>query len=241
MKRFVAAIAIVVAAFFANNAQAEGGSFSGEAKISVHSAYVAGAIGATLYDHPVMQQSLTVTHNPSGMYASIWSSYSPNGREDFGDEVDYSVGIARKIGRFSVDVGYAFYDMAKVGQVKGDLHALYLNLDFPTAKGITPFVYLEKDLPTDEEILLGGFSYKVGVKGTVDLIGQPVNLTIYAGGHDGLCGTKPETVSIVRFNAVTEIGVVGKMKIVPSVGFVFPVDADIDPKVVGSVSLVEPF
>ncbi len=236
-KKGIIFLAVISFAAFSNAAQAEEKTFSGEVKSGLYSSYDSSITGVTFYEHPVMQQSLTLTHNPSGVYASVWNSYSPNGREDCGDEIDYSIGICREVGKFKIEVSYSLYNLTKLSSLKGDLHALSLSVGFPEVGGFTPFVSIEKDLPIDKEILPGGFLYKVG--GTFEVGG--VNCKIYGSGHDGAYGSNRETVSIVRFDACKEIGIIDNLKAVPAVGLQIPVQADVDMKLIGSINVVYSF
>lgn len=191
---------------------------SGVIESSGYSAYVAGMGGAVLYDDPVVQASVTVSHNPSGLYVNIWGSHSPNGHGDFGDEVDYAVGIERAIGSFNVDAGYSFYDMYKVGKVEGDLHALYLTLCLPEVYGITPFISLEGDLPTDREILEGGVLWQGGFRGSVPVVDQPIDWQIDLSGHDGTYGYRPEVVSVGSVGISTTFQV-WKLDVTPDIRY----------------------
>lgn len=205
-----AVLAVVAALSFPGAiwAQASGSEskykLTGEINAGFFSEYIGGLSGSTAFPHPVFQQSIKATLEPLGFYAKIWNSYSPKGgpNSDFGDEIDYFIGVQRKIGKFSLDVGYVYYDFYKLGHHKGDLQALSLNVDFPDIKGVTPYVNLERDFTVRGGE--GGHLYRTGVRHAFEIIGkQALGWEASIAGHDGAYGYKPELVSSARASLFT--------------------------------------
>ncbi len=228
MKKLLVALVAILTIAISANAQAEENMFSGTAKAGLYSSYVAGVTGVTFHKNPLLQQSLTVTHNPSGAYVSLWSSYCSE--KDFGREIDYTAGICRPVGPLQVDISYSYYNLIPISTFNGDLHALVMNVDFPKVGDVTPFINLEQDLPVNKDVLPGGFLYKVG--GKFEIAG--VNCALYAGGHDGAYGIKRETVSIIRLNGCYDLKF-DTLTVTPAVGLQVPVQAKVDTQVIGSV------
>ncbi len=71
---------------------------NGSMDVDSFSRYVSGTSGQTLFDHNVIQGSVTVqAEKPGdyGIYGTVWMSYIPQGGfdDDFGDEIDYVAGF----------------------------------------------------------------------------------------------------------------------------------------------------
>lgn len=201
MKKFFAVlVAVAIFVFCSTAVWAEESEkekiLTGELGFSFYNKYVGATDGQVYFNKPAVQGSLLVSHKPSGIYAEIWSSYGPSSgwNSDFGDEIDFSVGIEREIASLTIDVGYSYYNLHNLKHTAGDLHALYINVDFPEIYKVTPYVNLEADIPTDKEVLEGGFLYKVGLKHILNL-GHPVDLNLSVSGHDGAFGAEPELIS----------------------------------------------
>jgi len=183
---------------------------TGELGFSFYNKYVGCTDGQVYFNKPVVQGSLLVSHEPTGIYAEIWSSYSPTGgwNSDFGDEIDFSVGIEREIIGLTIDAGYSYYNLHNLKHIAGDLHALHLNVDFPSTYYVTPYVGLEVDIPTNKEILEGGFLYKAGLKHTLK-VGHPVDIDLSVSGHDGAFGAEPELISSGNLKISSTFAVLG--------------------------------
>lgn len=142
----LALLAVVLSASFVSAEQEKTFEFS--ASMDVLSKYVGGLTGAEIYDGFVIQPSVTLAHIPSGIYANIWTSYSPDGgfSSDYGDEIDYTIGIAHQIGSVSFDFYYAFYDVGRLNTLEeGDAHALGMRANFPKIWKIVPYLCAEYD------------------------------------------------------------------------------------------------
>ena len=177
----------------------------GTLDIGYYSQYISSMSGATAYDKSDFQESFTLSLEPVGLYFSAWDAYSPNGsfNGDFGDEIDYTLGIKRQLKGFTFNAGYAFYNMYNLKNVKGDLHGIFLNTQFPKVYGITPFLNLEKDIP--DNIGEGGFLYRAGLGYTINIAKQPLDMNFSLAGHDGAYGKKVEAISSTRFSLATDI------------------------------------
>ena len=148
MKRNLVSVLAGILVFFCsfNNLFAEDLKFNGSLDVGYFSRYISGFNGMTVYDDPVFQQSIGVTVEPLGLYIKAWSSYSPKSgfNNDFGDEVDYIIGIYRKVGKIGCDISYAFYNVYDLDDTAGDLHALVLHLDLPEVfSGHTQYMVLK--------------------------------------------------------------------------------------------------
>jgi len=225
MKRLGCVLFMMALLGFLSSAYAEaekekGMQIHGNLEFGFYSQYIGSVTGSTIFDKPVFQQSVELSVEPLGVYGKLWSSYSPKGgwNSDFGDEVDYALGIRKSVGKWNFDLGYAFYDMYKVGQIKGDLHALYGWVGFPKIYELTPFVYLEWDIPTNREIVKGGIVYRAGLCYTPKILKQPVNLELSIAGHDDAYGYRAEFVSSSRLNLSTPIRI-WKLDLIPKINF----------------------
>lgn len=221
MKKILLAVLVVATLFFSVNSNAaEELKFSVALDAAYYSNYVGEISGNVSYDNPVFQQSVTFTHNSSGIYAQIWNSYSPKdgANSDFGDELDYIVGISKEIKGFTVDAGYAFYDLHKIGHIEGDLHAIYLNVDAPEIHSVIPYLQLEVDYPTDREILEGGVLYRAGLKHFVKIVEQAIDLDLSIAGNDGAYGYVPDLISSGKLKVSTTFNV-WRLEVSPEVNF----------------------
>lgn len=106
--------------------------------------------GFVLHENPVIQTDLLITL-PHGLYVDVWGSKSLDGSlssSDFGNEIDYTVGWAKKLGNVSLDFGLAYFDISKLfGSPKGDVIQIFGQIDqsFKVAQmhAVTPFLRLE--------------------------------------------------------------------------------------------------
>ena len=222
MKRVVVILTTVLV-FGAAVSYAKDLEFHGTLEFGSFSQYVGGTSGATFFNKPVFQQSFELNTKPLGLYVKVWNSVSPKGgwNSDFGDEIDYILGIRRSLGKgWDIDVGYAFYDLHKVGQIKGDLHAVYGWLGFPKVLDLVrPFLYMEQDIPTDKNILPGGLCYRLGVYATPEIWKrQPVYLELSVAGHDDAFGSTSEAISSTRFTVGIPLGI-WKLVFTPKINF----------------------
>lgn len=213
--------AILISFFYATiSVASEEPKFSVALDAAYYSSYVGEISGNVSHDNPVFQQSVTLTHNLSGIYVQVWNSYShkDGANSDFGDELDYIVGISKEIKGFTVDAGYAFYDLYKIGHTEGDLHAIYLNVDAPEVYSVVPYIQIEIDYPTDKDVLEGGVLYRVGLKHSVKIAKQAIDLNLSIAGNDGAYGHVPDLISSGKLVISTTFNV-WKMEITPEINF----------------------
>ena len=223
MRRFAGILLVLLMLGFPFLAYAEGEKIQirGDLEFGFYSQYIGSVTGSTIHDKPVFQQSFKLSVEPLGLYTKVWNSYSPKGgwNSDYGDEVDYVIGLRRRIvGEWNIDFGYAFYDMYKMGQIKGDLHGLYAGLDFPKIYQLSPFLYVEWDIPTDREIVKGGVVYRAGLCYTPKILKQPVNLEFSIAGHDNAYGYRAEFISSSRLSLSTPVKI-WKLDLTPKINF----------------------
>ena len=72
--------------------------------------YLGFGSGGVLHNGSVVQSSLTVNFD-DGLYVSLWNSFSPDGRYNLGDEIDYKVGWTGKVSQnWSTDISLIYFD-----------------------------------------------------------------------------------------------------------------------------------
>ncbi len=178
--------------------------------------------GSTIFKGSVFQQSATFTLEPIGLYFSPWHSYSPKGgpNRDFGDEFDAYFGIKRRIGEFSFNLGYGYYDLYNLRDTKTDAHGFYLITEFPKVVGLTPFLWIEEDVNVHGGE--SGFFYRGGLSHTWKIMQNPVDLplsvSLSIGGHDTAFGKRAEYISSSRLSVSTSLKF-KKLTITPVVNF----------------------
>jgi len=172
----------------------ESPEFTATLTTSIRSQYV-GVLALTPHDRPVVQSSATVSHGPSGLYAGIWHSASPNGsaNNDWGDEVDYYAGIGRRVGPLALDAGYLYFDILPIGTLRSDLYDAYLSVSAPSTT-LRPYLRADWIVGRDPDILEGGLAWRAGVRPSMG----PVTADVSVAGHDGIVGIRPEPTSSGR-------------------------------------------
>ncbi|OGD61122.1 hypothetical protein A3A71_00800 [Candidatus Berkelbacteria bacterium RIFCSPLOWO2_01_FULL_50_28] len=161
-------------------------------KSVLKSSYVGGQTGMRLHDGPVTQNSATFARK--GMYAYIWvcSPLDTRWNSDYGSEIDLGFGhdFALKNG-WRVDVGYAYYNVIPLENMRGDLHAISAHV-YQTRGVIRSFARLEQDVAQNPSILPGGFTYKLGVNWSAS---PELRAELALLGHGRVYGISAETVS----------------------------------------------
>lgn len=190
-----------------------------------NSRFMGNPAGGTIYEHDVYQSSITITDKPTGIYGGVWWSVSPRGgtNDDFGDEIDYFLGIHRTVLEwFEIDAGYAYYNLQDIKNTEGDLHHLHLTMSLPTIFKFSPYITAEKYIPEDKSILDGGFVHRFGVKYPVTLPRflkkQVVDFDLSLGGHDGAFGTRPEKISSGKLS-ISSTFKLWKVDVTPNINF----------------------
>lgn len=192
--------------------------FDFDTSVSSYSQYVGGLSGAIFYDSLVIQPSFTLSHDPSGAYVNLWGSYSPQGGfdSDYGDEVDYIVGINQDIGPVNFDIYYAYYNCYKVSEHSdGDVHAIGTVIGFPEFFRTEPYIEIEYNWvigASDEN----GVMYRLG--GSFSPI-ENLALDISAGGHGEIYGARTEVASFARISAGYNIELAEGLVIIPEINF----------------------
>ena len=217
-------IVLFVTLFSSFNAAAATGA--NEEKLAVHgfldvgwySQYVYWLNGGTGHDENVLQQSLVFVLEPVGLYAGLWSSYSPEGgaNNDPGDEYDIFFGIKKRFNGFNFNLCYFYYNLYDLKNTKGDFHGFVLKTDFPKILGITPFLWLEKDIPVNDGT--GGHLYRAGFAYTLKAAKQPINFNLSIAGHDNAFGLRSEIVSSGKLSVSSNFNA-WKVIITPQVNF----------------------
>jgi hypothetical protein len=192
--------------------------FSFDASVSGYSQYVGGLSGMVFYDDSVIQPSLTLLHDPSGVYANLWGSYSPKDGfdSDYGDEVDYTLGVNRDISSVNLDVYYAYYNCYKLNKNSdGDVHAVGTILTFPEVWTLTPYLEAEYNWvvgASDEN----GVMYRLG--GNFCPI-ENLTLDISAGGHGEIYGARQEITSFVKYSIAYNLELAEGLVLTPEMNF----------------------
>lgn len=214
----LAMMAMTMVSLAKNSFAQEDRAFGVSTSVSAYSQYVGCLSGEIFHDEFVIQPSITLTHNPSGLYANLWGSYSPDGgfNSDYGDEVDYVVGINQDIGSVSVNAYYAYYNCYKLNRHStGDVHAIGTTVAFPQVWKFEPFISSEynfvKGISKDN-----GLMYKAGVN--ISPI-ENLLLGVSVGGHSEIYGTRNEAVSFVRCSLGYEISLVKNLALTPEINF----------------------
>lgn len=215
---FLMAMAVVVIFSASVVCAEEDLTFSFDASLSGYSQYVGGLSGMVFYDNPVIQPSFTASHDPSGLYANLWASYSPQDGfdSDFGDEVDYIAGINRDISSMNLDLYYAYYNCYKLNKHgDGDVHAIGTILTLSEIWNLTPYLEAEYNwvIGASEE---NGVMYRLG--GNFSPIDN-LSLGISVGGHGEIYGARDEIASFVRYSVSYNLELAEGLVLTPEVNF----------------------
>lgn len=164
--------------------------------IDVLTRYIGCVAGSTNSTKSVLQPSLTLYHG--NFHANVFMSMHDPARFREGDELDISVGYAWFVGKVKNDMTFYYYDLYPLSALRGDLFAISDTMSFPKFAGWNSSLVLEYDIPTDKELLPGGFFYKADVYREFSVKEKMIIGSIAVGGHDGAFGLKPEVISFVR-------------------------------------------
>jgi hypothetical protein len=213
-KKFCISSIVLLATFFTTQEatqvwaeQGEGGtdqvwSVSGEVELASRavSKYTGGQLPEAL-----AKPSVTLSHNPSGLYVNMIGYAN---REEI-SEVDLLAGLATEIGSVKLDAGMGFYDVKSLQESSGDLFAAYLGAEFPEVFGITPLAYVEGNMPTDADVLGGGWLWKIGAKKIITISEQPVQIEGWTGGNDGIYDSEAKLLSFASVTVSTPMEIMG--------------------------------
>ncbi|MEK7579441.1 MAG: TorF family putative porin [Patescibacteria group bacterium] len=164
-------IALVVGLFVASApATAQESAFTRSCNVKLLSAFVLD-IGARPSDSPALQASCRITHK-SGAYGGIWVGQLTDylgERSPLGTENDYYVGVAKKVGMFTLDVSAWLYDIANpktFDGLAGDFVDVTGALSCSTCK-MSPYLEIHTLYGTGPRSFQGGWYAKVGGGKTV--------------------------------------------------------------------------
>jgi hypothetical protein len=146
---------VVIATLLANEpaaAQISSSSWSTDTL----SQYLGGDTGARLHDKPVLQSNLNVQF-ANGGYLNLWGSKSLDRdapSDNFGNEIDFTVGWTGTVGALGVDLSAAYWALSNplLFQSRGDAVQLTLELNREFKFGVhtlTPYVKIEPTFPLD--------------------------------------------------------------------------------------------
>lgn len=119
----------------------------------IFSKYV-GDTGTVFYNHPVVQNDLTISHK-SGMYFDLWVSTSLKNAgvsTNYGNEIDYTIGWAGELSGIGIDAGVSYWDIVTLFKMpEDDIIQPYLELNkkFNVIEGhvFTPSIRVEYAIP----------------------------------------------------------------------------------------------
>lgn len=189
-------------------------AFTISGELGIFAPHVSEYTGEKISNSVVAQPSATLTHNSTGIYISAIGYILRNGV----DEAAVYLGKSTSLGDWVFDTGIGFDAVEKMGTVDGDFFVVYTGVDFPEAIGIIPFAYIEADIPFHREYAEGGVLWKVGARNEkpFEIVKQPLDLKIEAGGNDGAYETDSRVVSFIRGTVSTVAVEAGGISFSPS-------------------------
>lgn len=170
--------------------------FTTTVALGYSSSYV-GAIAKELYHGSVFRQSITMSHNRSGIYGYIWNSIG-GPKRDYGHETDYALGIARRVGPVAADLSVYYFNLVPLNTRRGDLYDVLLDATV-VATPVRPYVNLGNVIGRNPDVLRGGVTWRVGIRPRRG----PVAFDISVAGHDGIGSFKPDPMSSGRVTIST--------------------------------------
>lgn len=197
MKKMIIAVVVLVVMM----AAAASAEVSGSVSTKMLTEYVS-PVGFVFYDKPVQQSELFVAL-PAGFYADLWVSMPLDGRNNFGKEVDYTLGWS---GEFAgtglwLNAGVSYYDCINLFTSKGDVINPYAKLSktvvIDEKQSITPFVKIELPFAVHNDFQIGSRAY-LGASHSWKVAERAVFLTdvyVVRDGSKGFVGSLTETVS----------------------------------------------
>jgi hypothetical protein len=132
--------------------------------------YLAFGGGAVLYDKPVVQSDLYVSFD-NGLYLDLWSSTSLDTKwnNNLGDEVDYGIGWEKTIRKYTVRIGFIYFDEPNVFTLgAGDIAYTHAKVSRPVY-GITLCAGFENYITMPDSGFQGGNIFSVGLSKSVSL------------------------------------------------------------------------
>ena len=117
-------------------------------KSRVYSRYL-GSNGAIFHRDPVFQADITMAHD-DGLYFNLWGSMgleSMEWNDDYGDEVDVTVGWAHEVSGISLDFGISYLELVDLRHSEDDVWWFYAEASKPyeltEEVTLSPFAHLD--------------------------------------------------------------------------------------------------
>lgn len=107
--------------------------------------------GAVFYNRSVAQPDVYLTF-PKGFYLDLWASKGLDDKGltggDYGDEIDYTAGIALKVREVNFDIGFSYFDIYKLWKPDGDVLWPYVKISrtFSPQKSLSLSPCIELDV-----------------------------------------------------------------------------------------------
>jgi uncharacterized protein (TIGR02001 family) len=110
MKKLLLAVSVLACALSTVNAQSTNPPFTVTLSSVVANKYL-NQLGFELYDKPVVQSDLFISHR-SGFYIDLWHSTGFDTRlnNNLGDEIDYGAGWNGTLGKYFLHIGMNYFD-----------------------------------------------------------------------------------------------------------------------------------
>lgn len=194
-------IMIVAAVLVVMVASVVSAEVSGSVSTKLLAEYVS-PVGFVFYDKPIQQAELFVAL-PNGFYADLWVSMPLNGKNNFGKEVDYTLGWSGDLAGtgLRLNAGVSYYDCINLFSSKGDVINPYAKLSktvvIDDSQSITPFVKIELPFAVHNDFQIGSRAY-LGASHSWKVTERASFLTdvyVVRDGNKGFVGSLTETVS----------------------------------------------
>lgn len=172
-----------------------------------------GGSGLVNHDKPVVHSDVVITER-HGFYLSIWDSVSLAGRgsENYGNEIDWTLGWSGVVKGLSLDLGIGYFDLWRLMKVpEGDVIFPSLqvgrSLELSDRHTLTPYGKIVLPTSAKGDTLDGGVIAQIGVKHKWDLWqGSTVNQAVALTRDDGPYGLRPGCVGHYSMGVTTPIG-----------------------------------
>ena len=173
--------------------------------------------GKVLYKRPVFQTDLNVQFK-NGVYVDLWGSTGLNRKENFGREVDLTVGYANP----HFDFGVSYYNLVPLQKLSGDLIDAYAEMRRTFTLGdhaLTPYAKVDAMIVTKDTGRNSGFFGAIGARHAWQIhprvsINESIELLYDSsifGGDSGLVGRYDMGINVKLSKSVTVTPVVLKV------------------------------
>ena len=177
-------------------------AFDVNGKLTISAPYVSEPTGERGTGGVTTLTSVTITHKKTKIYLNALAIVS---EKNATEEIDICLGKTTEVNGATIDVGVSVYDIKRLGNMDDNLLAFYAGVEFPKIFEITPFIYLEADVPINDSYGKGGILWNFGAKKTFEVAKHPVEVKVTAGGSNGIYGSDPMPVSFVRATTSIEL------------------------------------